>query len=190
MPTEPLYQTAARPEVNMRNNQTYIFQNGLTIITPIDPKRDIAQLYDLLNGIGNNIAKQETIRFQAMKTVHFARWFIIENATDASGNPFENSLVFATDFDGNPHEHLHELLQTSGPGIDLIYNFCKGYPGNASQSPEAVVNYFLSHSQNNQLLWSCVRGGTVEQLKGEEKLWQAIQTFLKAEKGCLYPQPH
>lgn len=171
--------------VTMRNNKTYIPQNGLTIITPIDPDRDIRRLYELLNTIGDAINTQETIRFKAMKTVHFARWFIIENASDAAGKPFTNSLVLATDFDGNPHEHLHEMLQTSGPGIDQIYTYCKGYPSAGSKSPGAVVNYFLSHSQKNQLLWSCVRGGTVEQLMGEEKLRQAIGQFLKTEQGKL-----
>jgi hypothetical protein len=164
----------------MKNN--YISQCGLTIITPIDTTREIGRLYALLNAIGDDVNNQDVINFKAMKKVHFARWFIIEGARDASDTVFENSLVLATDFDGETDEHLREMVAVAGPGIDKIYSFCKNYPARGSNSPEEVIRYFKSHSQKNQLFWSCLRGGTVKQLVDEEKLRHEIQRFLETER--------
>lgn len=164
----------------MKNNKVYIPQNAVTIITEIDSS-GIQDLYNLLNSIGGDINNQTIVDFKSVSSLHFARWFIVEGATDASGNPFPDSLVFASDFDGDLDEHLFELIKHAGGGFDQIYSFSKGYPGKGRKSPEDAVSYLKKHVQKNQLFWPCIRGGTVEQLQGEEKLRYAIQGFLAEE---------
>lgn len=171
----------------MKNNKTYIPQNGVTIITEIDPSGDIRHLYELLNSIGRDILNQKVIDFGSVTTLHFVRWFIIEGATDASGKEFPDSLAFSSDFDGDIDSHLHEMFAVAGGGMDQIYSYCKGYPGKGRKSPGDAVSYLKKHIQKNQLFWPCIRGGTLEQLKGEEKLRYAIQAFIAEEsKKCSF----
>jgi len=162
----------------MKNNDRYIGQGGITVITEIDPSMDIQELYTLLNHIGDNINTTPVIDFTGMKGLHFCRWFIIEGLTDVSGNRFPDSLVYAAYFDGSEEEHLTELLTKCMSSIQLIYGYCKGFPTEASQTNASIIHYFKKHMSKNQLLWPAYRGGTVEQILGEQKVRDAIQTYL------------
>jgi hypothetical protein len=165
----------------MNNNKKYISQNGLTIITEVDSTKDIKILYNLLVGIGDDVNNQTIVNFKDIKNLHFARWFLIEGATDSSGNKFPNSLAFVTDFDGDVDDHLHEIMIKSGKGIDTIYQYCKGYPSKGSKDIPTAVKYFKSHIHKNQLFWTTLRGGTVEQLLGEQHLRESIERYLTEE---------
>ena len=171
----------------MKNNETYIGQGGITVITEIDPSMNLEELYFLLNHIGDNINDTPVIDFGAMKGLHFCRWFIIEGLTDVSGHAYPNSLVYAAYYDGSAEDHLTELLDTCLSSIQLIYSYCKGFPSGTSQNKAALLHYFKKHISSNQLLWPAYRGGTVEQILGEQKLRDAIQTWLnkQAASGSL-----
>lgn len=165
----------------MKNNETYIGQGGITVITEIDPSVNIANLKKQLNDIGDDVNKTPLIDFAGMKSLHFCRWFIIEGLTDVSGKPFPNSLVYAAYYDGTAEDHLKELLKTSASGIKDIYKACKGFPAGAEATDEHIIRYFKKHISKNQLLWPAYRGGTVEQILGEQKLRDAIQTHLNKQ---------
>lgn len=162
----------------MKNNDRYIEQGGITVITEIDPSMDIQELYTLLNHIGDNINTTPVIDFGGMQCLHFCRWFIIEGLTDVSGNKFPDSLVYAAYYDGTEEEHLKELLTKCMSSIQLIYSYCKGFPKGTNQTNDAIIHYFKKHISKNQLLWPAYRGGTVEQILGEQKVRDAIQTYL------------
>ncbi len=162
----------------MKNNLKYIGQGGITVITEIDPSQNINELYVLLNHIGDNINTTPVVDFSLMKSMHFCRWFIIEGLTDASGNAFPNSLVYAAYYDGSEDDHLNELLDNCKSTIDLIYGYCKGYP-TATQNRNDVIQYFKKHVSKNQLMWPALRGGTVEQITGEQNLRDAIELHLQ-----------
>ena len=165
----------------MKNNETYIGQGGITVITEINPSMDIQELYTLLNQIGDNINTTPVIDFASIKGLHFCRWFIIEGLTDVSGHKFPNSLVYAAYYDGTEEEHLTELLDTCMSSINLIYGYCSRYPTGTSATPKSIIHYFKKHISKNQLMWPAYRGGTVEQILGEQKVRDAIQTYLNAQ---------
>ncbi len=165
----------------MKNNEKYIDQQGITIITPIDPAKDIKGLYSLLNKIGGDINNNSIIDFRQMKTIHYARWFIMDLAKDASGNLVPPNLVYSGNFDGSVEDHLEELLRVSGDGIKDIYSYCKGFPTADNASNQNIFEYWKAHVYNNQLFWPAIRGGTVEQIRGEGELRDAIQEFLNRQ---------
>lgn len=162
----------------MKNNERYIGQGGITVITEIDPSADIQELYTLLNHIGDNINTTPVIDFGGMKGLHFCRWFIIEGLTDVSGHAFPDSLVYAAYYDGSAEDHLQELLDNCMSSIKLIYGYCKGFPAGAAATDRAIITYFKKRMSRNQLLWPAYRGGTVQQILGEQKIRDAIQTYL------------
>lgn len=168
----------------MKNNERYIGQGGITVITEIDPARDIQELYLLLNHIGDNINTTPVIDFAGMKSLHFCRWFIIEGLKDVSGNPFPSSLVYAAYYDGSEEEHLMELLDKCRDSINMIYSYCKGFPYGTGTTDASIVHYFKKHMSKNQLLWPAYRGGTVEQILGEQKVRDAIQTYLNQRQAA------
>jgi hypothetical protein len=62
------------------------YQDGVTIITRIKPGR-IAQLQEILRGIGSDIERNSLIPFPRLKTVHFARFVVLEESRDVKGQP-------------------------------------------------------------------------------------------------------
>ncbi len=168
----------------MKNNERYIGQGGITVITEIDPARDIQELYILLNHIGDNINTTPVIDFAGMKGLHFCRWFIIEGLKDVSGNAFPSSLVYAAYYDGSEEEHLMELLDKCRDSINMIYSYCKGFPSGTGTTDSSIIHYFKKHMSKNQLLWPAYRGGTVEQILGEQKVRDAIQTYLNQRQAA------
>jgi hypothetical protein len=162
----------------MKNNERYIGQGGITVITEIDPAMDIQELYVLLNHIGDNINTTPVIDFASMKGLHFCRWFIIEGLTDVSGRSYPDSLVYAAYYDGSEEDHLKELLDNCMSSIKLIYGYCKDFPGGTAATDSAIIRYFKKRMSKNQLLWPAYRGGTVEQIIGEQRIRDSIQIYL------------
>lgn len=176
----------------MENNKRYIDQNAVTIITEIASADALEKLRTLLTEIGKQ--DQKIVPFEKITTLHFLRWFLIEDAKPSGpdnkfdyANPFPKSLAFTSNFDGSIEQHLQEILNVAKPQIVQIYSYCKGFPPGNSPSDELIIAFFKSHSHKNQLFWPGIRGGTVQQLMGESLLRTEIEKFidLSLKKGDL-----
>lgn len=162
----------------MKNNERYTGQGGITVIAEIDPAENIQELYTLLNHIGDNINTTPVIDFEGMEGLHFCRWFIIEGLVDATGCAFPDSLVYAAYYDGTAKDHLDELLNNCLSSVKLIYGYCKDFPIDTAATNEEIMRYFKKRMSKNQLLWPAYRGGTAEQILGEQKIRDSIQIYL------------
>lgn len=170
----------------MENNKRYIDQGDVTIITEIDPAK-LESLKALLAKIGGNDIGGGIVNFEKMKTLHFGRWFLMTDARISDGkggysdeNKFPDSLVFTSNFDGPVEEHLEDVVNSSKDAIIELYSHCKDFPEEDNISTEQVVSFLKKEMEANQLFWPAIRGGTVEQLKGESLLRSEIQSFLDA----------
>lgn len=167
----------------MENNKKYIDQGAITVITELDPaqkREDLVALFDQINSdeFGGGV-----IDFRAIGSLHFLRWFFVDEArlSDGKGgfskdNPFPKSLAFTSNFDGTIEEHLTDVLKVARPTIVKVYSFCLGFP--KKPTDQEIIHYFKKHAANNPLFWPAIRGGTVEQLKGEQEVRDSIQKFL------------
>jgi len=171
----------------MKNNIKYIDQSGVTIITEIASGDHLKNVKELLGEIGKDDTGGGIMDFKSISSMHFARWFIIDDAKVSDGkggysseHQFPISLVFTSNFDGKTKEHLQEIVSINKEVIISIYSHCKSFPkgDKDSISTETIVKYLLKHSKKNQLFWPAIRGGTVEQLLGESKLKARIQSFV------------
>jgi hypothetical protein len=156
-----------------------IFQSGLTIIVPINGVDSLQKLKPLLESIGNDIQNNPYVQFSKIDTVHYARWFLIDQLRKDNGEIDKPFLAFTSNFDGEANEHVQDLVSKFENGFDAIYQYCTGYPG-ASASFEAKVNYLLSFQVENRLFWGAMRFYTVKELRQENNLRYALEKFIDA----------
>ncbi|MBX2842251.1 MAG: hypothetical protein KTR26_10790, partial [Flammeovirgaceae bacterium] len=168
----------------MKNNNIYIDQNAVTILTEVEEgSKD--DLCNLLTKMGSDEKGGGIVDFEKISTLHFLRWFLIgnEDVPNTKEGDFENdklpvTLAFTSNYDGDLDAHLKEILEVAREGIIKVYKNCKGFPKPAAPSDSEIITYLKANTKKNQLFWPAIRGGTVEQLKGESLLRSAIQGFL------------
>ena len=157
-------------------------QSGLTIITAIEEGREEALKAFLVHEImERDVETNPQVPFAHLTRVHFARWVVLDASTDALGRPTPASLVFSTNFDEPVQEHLDELLNVAGPGIERIYDHCKGFPPPGERARDAVLAYLHRHRVGYNTLYIGTRGRTVEQIRQEAQLRDALQGYLDCE---------
>ena len=103
-------------------------QYGATIQKPIAAGR-LEPLRTLLRSIGDDIDKNPQIPFARLTSAHFLSWFIVDR------DGFASYLIFELNVDGPIERFLDDLVAKAGPGIDLIYGHCPGYPARGSTAP-------------------------------------------------------
>jgi Dyp-type peroxidase family len=177
-------------------------QGSLLVMVPIrrgegsDPGEHYAALETVLSKMkgprGEDLELNPVIPFLNLRTVHFARILLHTESpsTDApippgkktSGRPdIPAKLLFATDFDGSLKAHLDELLCVAGPGLDWLFDHCEGWPGHRNR--KAALRFLRRHSVRSNTFYTSTQRRTVEQIRREADLRQAIDGFLDREAG-------
>jgi hypothetical protein len=165
-------------------------QGALTVITPILPGHASA-LRTLLNRMdsdpdaGTDVESNTVIPFMALRRVHFARWLIFDEALDVRGRTIPASLVFETNYDEPFDDHLAELVDVAGGGLDRIYEHCSGYPPAGERTADAVMRYLRSHRARVNTFYNGTYGKSVDQIRREAALRAAIGEFLDAHANEL-----
>lgn len=157
-------------------------QHALLVITTIEKEHREA-LEELLGDIvTGDVEDNEWIPFKSLKTIHFARLFILPATTDVKGQPIPDQLLFSTNYDGPLDEHLAELVDVAGEsGLDEIYKHCKGYP--AQPTAEKRIAYLRAHQAKYSTFYVGTVGRTVGQIRRENELHDAIEDLLDSGDG-------
>jgi hypothetical protein len=153
-------------------------QLALTVITPIKPG-EMANLRQLLGTLHENRKNPGIIPFETLSNLHFARFFITdfsETVQDLQGNPIQPSLVFETTIDAPLSQHLQDLVTVGAAGFDQIYRYCQGYPD--APTTASRIAYLQTHSVASKPFYINTPGRTVQQIRQEAQLRQAITGFL------------
>src|SRR5262245_15217062 len=101
-------------------------QYGATIMTPVAAEQ-CKPLQALLLEIGDDVENNTHVPFSKLTLVHFMSWFLVKH------DDFGPYLFLELNVDGPIEEFLRELIARAGPGLDLIYGHCEGYPAGGSQ---------------------------------------------------------
>ena len=160
------------------------FQDGMTIVTRVIPGRE-ASLLELLHGIGNDVEGSRLVPFPELTTLHFGRWVFFEADVDALGAPTPPTLILSTNFDAPRRDHIAELYDRAREGIDRIYEHCEGYPRPEGRTPARVRAWLEQHDAGYNTLYVGTRGRTVDRIRREARLREAIQGFL--DEACRRP---
>jgi hypothetical protein len=147
-----------------------------TFITPII-EDDMVELEDYLRTHvephfdEHSIVKcQETFRFDEIRNLHFCSFIIL----DRDGEEFPPCLVFEATFDGSRDSFLDPLLRHASKAIHEIYSHCKGYPKSGLEAPKLVQDYLAAHDVGAHTIFRGSPGRTVEQVKGERHVYNAL----------------
>lgn len=103
--------------------------------------------------------------------MHFARFFVIDAAYDLNQHYLPARLVFLADVDGSAGAFLRDLVQVAADGLDRIFEHCDRY----DQQPLA---YLLAHQAGAAATYVNTRGRSVQQIRQEAALHDAIQQLL------------
>jgi hypothetical protein len=150
-------------------------QVSLTVITEIE---DVGPLKDVLGSIHGNHGKEPIVAFGRMPTLHFARFFVMDEAKDLRGRTLAPKLAYLANVDAPLDAHLEGLADLGSDGLDSIYQYCKGYPAPGERTRESRLAYLRRHQVRTQAFYANGIGRTVEQIRQEEDLRQKIESFL------------
>ncbi len=158
-------------------------QHAMLVITTIETEDDRKALENLFNQmVQGDVEHNDWIPFEDLKTIHFARLFILPASTDAKGGSIPDQLCFSTNYDGPLDEHLAELVKVAGKsGLDEVYKHCKGYP--AQPTDESRIAYLRKHQAKYSTFYVGTVGRTVGQIRRESDLRDEIQKFLDKGDG-------
>jgi hypothetical protein len=105
--------------------------------------------------------------------VHFARIFVLEEATLSSGRHVPASLVYMADVDGSVDEHLRALVDRAAAGVDELFGDCEGYPGPGG-GDVALLTWLHSHRLTPAAYYVHTVGRTVQQIRDEARLFETL----------------
>jgi hypothetical protein len=110
--------------------------------------------------------------FERLAGVHFARLLILDDGEAEPG------LLFTMDVDAPTERRLHDLVDEGADGLDRVLCHCEGYPPPDSLVPASRLSYLRSHLVDVTVFYAHVVGRSLEQVRGEERLRQAIEDHL------------
>jgi len=154
-------------------------QNPLTLLTPVKKDR-LTELYIHLEKINKQIQANSEQEFKKAKSIHYARWFILnkESFRDQPATPVSDRLVFSSNFDGDEDNHLNELATELAVYIDQLYDCCEDYPDPGYRTPENRKHYLKKWSIKTSAFFVGAPGRTVLQIQQEKKLRDYICQFI------------
>lgn len=150
-------------------------QNALIILTRIKPGH-VSDLRQLLQTAIEPKWDQATARqicakempFHRLHILHFGCFAILDEG--AGEDPIAPCLLFEATVDGETSDFIDEFIALCGPGLDLIYAHCDGYPETGTGLPGMVRTYLSDHAVRPDIHFRGHPGRTIAEIHGEDAL--------------------
>lgn len=121
------------------------------------------------------------IPFRRFDRLHFARFTIIEAKTaeeikafGVTPRPWQPTLVFFGDIDGDKDAFLADLENHSNAGLKDIFSTCEGFP----EYDGNLLEWMKAHSAQPAAYYINYLGRTVKQVHEEAELHKCLSTYL------------
>jgi hypothetical protein len=155
------------------------YQRAVTIAAPVRAGA-VADLERLLATMGNGVANGSVLDLRGLAGVHFARLAVVGEDTDASGAKLPATLIYLSDLDVSPAQHLAELAALDG--VDRVFGHCEGYPAGGAASAGQRLEYLRRHVVREQARYVNTTGRTAKQIRQEAELRDEIERFLDSAR--------
>ena len=123
------------------------------------------------------------VPFAQFERLHFGRFTIIEALTadeiklfGVQPRPWQPTLAFLGDCDGDRNSFLADLAAKAEPGLSKIFSFCVGFP---DANSEGLLAWMLSHNIEPKATYVNWIGRTVQQIHEEAALHRCLSAYLK-----------
>lgn len=122
------------------------------------------------------------VSFSRFDRLHFARFVIIEAKTaheikefGVKPRPWQPTLAFLGDIDGDNHTFLVELMEHAESGLKKIFSHCEGF----SEEDQNLLEWMKVHNINPKANYVNWIGRTVKQVREEAALHRSLSTYLQ-----------
>jgi hypothetical protein len=149
-----------------------VTQTAVAVMAEIQPDREAA-LREQLERAGPGGQPADRVPFDQLPTVHFARFFVVPTSQDLRGQPLTPRLLFLANVDGPAEPFLRQLCALASGPLDRLYAHCRGYPG-----PTSLPEFLERQRVPVAAEYTNTIGRTVEQIRAEAALREAIERFL------------
>lgn len=158
---------------------------ALSILANIKPdmKQELVALFTQI--VSEDVETNSLIPFKKLTTIHFARFVVFNESTDAFGNDVGAHLIFTTNYDQPYQNHLDELIAVAGPGLWKIFSFCEDFPSHTNYNKEALIQYLNLKTVSNAVFYVGVGYRSVLQITQENQLRDEIENFLDRQQTVL-----
>ncbi|MCA9704478.1 MAG: hypothetical protein KDK70_01365 [Myxococcales bacterium] len=177
-------------------------QFSLTVVVRVRRER-LARLRDLLDRIRletielmEGRATASSVPFDAMRTIHYARWVLIDSHRAFMTGP---QLVFSTNYDGPVGDdgcsedearrrHVAEVVEHAHEAMHELYACCEGY-GPVGDDPRAIrrhlEQYLLDpdHLHPSSTFYVGAPGRSRDQVLGEAELRRRVDEVIDRKQG-------
>lgn len=152
-------------------------QLALNVIAEINPDQ-VDTLKTKLGTIKKHVDDWNVIPFAKFSNIHFARLIVFEEARDLNNQTLSPRLALLTNYDAPENQHIKDLAELAGPGLDELFGFCKGYPDLEQITPAQRESFLRAHSRRSGADYINRQGRSVRQIQDEDALRQEIDRYL------------
>lgn len=133
-------------------------------------------LTDLLQQIvDNDVETNNIIPFKKIKSIHFARFVVLQAGTNAYGEAIPARLAFTTNYDLPANDHLQEMVTVAGEGLWKIFSHCENFP--PAYNAATLLSYLQTHYKKAETFYAGVGYRSVTQIHNEHLLRNLINDF-------------
>jgi hypothetical protein len=151
-------------------------QVAVTIRATVAPER-VPELRGWLVETARKGMAETPFDFAHLRGLHFAKFFLLDEAVDLDGTPIPASLVLMTEVDATLRRHLAELVDVAGEGIDQAFGHCLGYPAPGVRRRRRI-RWLRRHLVPSGASYVNTVGRGLEQIRQEARLREVLQDYL------------
>lgn len=169
-------------------------QSNFMVLAPINPDRELElrQLLDSMNrGPGQVDPKNELVPFAEFNNLHFARFVILDDHTTEdvrlyglAPRVYPLYLAFLGDMDGDANAFLSGLIKRAGKGLVKIFSCCQGFRPDTD-----LLAWMKQHNAPAIAAYVNWRGRTVQQIREEAALYEAIEDYITKNADVVLALP-
>lgn len=134
----------------------------------------VRELQGQLKKIENDLFGNDLINFKSISSLHFGRFFIIDEVKKNEKRVFPAYLVLSTNYDGSLDDHLLELC--SNADLDPLFMHCKLY--NDENTQEEQIEYIKHHANYKAYFYAGNWGQKVEEIKQSTEARKKVEAAL------------
>jgi hypothetical protein len=163
-------------------------QVAVTLVAHVRPG-EADDLERLLATMGDGVTNNSTVDLATLEAVHFARFVLVPETTDLQGQPLRPLLIYMADVDIAPNQHLADLVDAAGTGIDELFGHCDDYPAPGQRTRERRLQYLQEHRVKEAAFYVNTVGRTREQIRREAELRANLEAFLDGNSDLRQRRP-
>ncbi len=138
---------------------------------------------DICRQIDSDVDANLLIPFKQISTIHFARFVLLHETTDAFGKKIEPRLVFTTNYDKPFTNHINQLIAIGGKGLWQLFSYCDGFPVAEKYDPKILLSFMHSKMIEAETFYVGVGYRSVIQIRQEADLRNIIEDYIDLKKA-------